>query len=560
MYIEPNGICHVLTGVPLDNTYVNTLWFDLDNKRSQYDYFITKKKHTLTGQTYTRYSEGIMAVGLPADSLYECNYIMFQNSGYGNKWFYAFINKVEYVNNATSYIYFQLDVMQTWHFDYTPKQCFIEREHSVTDRIGENLVTENLEHGDYITLRKFGFIDYYIDEYTSIGIYCTGLPVELRGAESEFTRLKIHHPDFFGGVPTPCYLLEIDVSAPLSEIEKQDVLQTLELISLAFSGDKEGNVIVSAFTYPKSLISNVGVKRTTITLFNEEQYGAVSNRIDGTQPKNNKLKTFPYSCYTVQTPLGCTELKYELSTVGVPQYEILGALNVGGKVVGYPLSYAGELKNISHCLSLGGFPLCAWKTDGFSQWFAQNNSRLVASYDAAGRNKNMGMLKSAIGGSLGAGASAATGNVMGAISSGSSGMLGTVDAIVQYQNQVEQMLATITDARATPDSLQGSVNGVDGLVASGQNDFYFYAKSIRPEFVTIIDDYFTKYGYATHKVKTPNRNSRPHFNYIKTLGATITGSVPTDDMRVICSIYNNGITFWKNGDNVGNYGLDNRPQ
>jgi hypothetical protein len=67
------------------------------------------------------------------------------------------------------------------------------------------------------------------------------------------------------------------------------------------------------------------------------------------------------------------------------------------------------------------------------------------------------------------------------------------------------------------------------------------------------------YGYATHRVKVPNRSSRPYWNYVKTIGCVITGSVPADDIKQICDIYNAGITFWKNGNNVGNYSLDNSP-
>src|SRR5699024_5529024 len=45
---------------------------------------------------------------------------------------------------------FELDVMQTWYFDYELLPSFVEREHSVTDNVGENIVPENLELGDYM--------------------------------------------------------------------------------------------------------------------------------------------------------------------------------------------------------------------------------------------------------------------------------------------------------------------------------------------------------------------------------------------------------------------------
>ena len=75
----------------------------------------------------------------------------------------------------------------------------------------------------------------------------------------------------------------------------------------------------------------------------------------------------------------------------------------------------------------------------------------------------------------------------------------------------------------------------------------------------MIDDYFNMYGYAVKRVKHPNFSSRPHWNYVKTVGCYLIGDVPADDAKKLCSIYDHGITFWKNGDEIGNYSLDNSP-
>ena len=42
-----------------------------------------------------------------------------------------------------------------------------------------------------------------------------------------------------------------------------------------------------------------------------------------------------------------------------------------------------------------------------------------------------------------------------------------------------------------------------------------------------------------------------------TNGCVLKGNAPADDIRKICSIYDDGITFWKNPSEVGNYSLDN---
>ena len=89
-------------------------------------------------------------IATAVDFLWDCNYMMFQNTTYGDKWFYAFITSVEYHNNNCSIIHFEIDVMQTWHFNYSVDQCFVEREHPVTDQIGEHYEPENVDTGEYV--------------------------------------------------------------------------------------------------------------------------------------------------------------------------------------------------------------------------------------------------------------------------------------------------------------------------------------------------------------------------------------------------------------------------
>ena len=152
MYIEPNTNIKICKGVPLDNTYLNTLWFN--DTSSQNAYFASKIKYNLTAQSYQRVVKGKMRIEIKSENLYDCNYLCFQNTSFGTKWFYAFILNVEYVNNVTSEITFEIDVMQTYLFDATLKSCFVEREHSLTDNIGDNLIPENLDTGDYRSCQK----------------------------------------------------------------------------------------------------------------------------------------------------------------------------------------------------------------------------------------------------------------------------------------------------------------------------------------------------------------------------------------------------------------------
>ena len=147
MYIAPNTVARVLKNVRLDNTYSDTIYFD--SKEKQTAYFASKTKYTFTDLTYQR-KERRLAVKQVADNMFDCNYLMFQNSAYGNKWFYAFITNVEWLNNETAAIYFEIDDVQTWFFDFYLDTSFVEREHSATDSVGDNLIEDNLDTGEYV--------------------------------------------------------------------------------------------------------------------------------------------------------------------------------------------------------------------------------------------------------------------------------------------------------------------------------------------------------------------------------------------------------------------------
>lgn len=82
---------------------------------------------------------------------------------------------------------------------------------------------------------------------------------------------------------------------------------------------------------------------------------------------------------------------------------------------------------------------------------------------------------------------------------------------------------------------------------------------ITKNYASMIDDYFTMYGYAVRNTLTPNMNARPNFTYVKTKGCIVHCNCPAEDARAIEEMFDNGIRFWKNHNNIGNYNLNNSP-
>jgi hypothetical protein len=146
MYIQPNTNIILLQGVPLDNTYTDTIYFA--DATAQYNHFLTYTSMMFPAQSYQRVNKGTLRLQVTADNIYNYNYLMFRNASYGQKWFYAFINKINYINDNTSEIEYELDVMQTWMFEAILEPSYVEREHSATDIIGENIAPEPVNIGD----------------------------------------------------------------------------------------------------------------------------------------------------------------------------------------------------------------------------------------------------------------------------------------------------------------------------------------------------------------------------------------------------------------------------
>lgn len=124
MAIQPDTNLYLLK-CPLELSNKHQITFT--NKETQFEYFDSLNKLEIERISYQR-KDSMIRFPAHIDSLLEYNYCMYQNDNYSEKWFYAFIVNMEYVNDNMTYIYIKTDSFQTWQFDLIFKQSFIERE------------------------------------------------------------------------------------------------------------------------------------------------------------------------------------------------------------------------------------------------------------------------------------------------------------------------------------------------------------------------------------------------------------------------------------------------
>lgn len=517
MYIEPNSYIRLMKNIPLDNTYTDTLFFT--SRANQLNYF----RNNTTGMNFTAQSyqrvirDGLRYIRLQvnAENIYDYNYLMFQNTAFGNRWFFAFINNIEYINNNTSEINFELDVMQTWLFDVTLGASYVEREHFSEDTVGMNIQPEPIEIGpiqcNAVTTTGW-FDDLYIVLATTTSSQNHGLVGGMYGAvDYSYAELS----------SAGSALMQARINT-LVESNKMDSIVAVFIMPAKFipsSGGGSGDLPWSSVPQSRS----ISIPRPTTC--------------GNYTPRNKKLLTAPYTFLCVDTLNDARNYRFEWSRdANNISFTAIGSITPDPAITFYPTNYNGAWtnlvqtvgKNPTESVTLRGFPQCAIAIDAYKAWLAQGAV-----------SDGLNVMQSAIT----AGAGVVSGYVPMAMHGATGIMQGINNAVVA------------ATAGARPRGVQGG----DPDVVSGQKEAYFKFMSVTEEYAEIIDDYFDRYGYACNQLKIPNRNARAHWTYCKTHDCNLEGSAPADDLKKMKSIYDNGITWWNNPSEVGHYELLNTP-
>lgn len=499
MYVEPSSNIKLLRGVDLCNNYRHTIYFDDDLGRREY--FIDKVKHNLTAQTYQRISNGLARVELSYDEVEDCDYMMFQNTAYGLKWFYAFITSCEYINNSVTEIRFELDVMQTYfnpmYVEIMP--CLVEREHSASDVVGENVVHEDIEIGDIVCSEMGGtsFFDSYI------AVIATA-----------------YDPDGQAGGTVSGLFTGLHYVAGLVDNAEQ-VKKLLDFLDSAVEANKADS-IVNIFLMPTAFYTTDSIPSVQVTTLEKP------TTIGNYTPRNKKLLTYPFNFLGVDCGNNDAVYRYEYFKTEKCNFTMTGTVTNNPEIALVPMNYNGNNYNYIEKLVMNGFPQVAFSVDSFKQWVARESSKnqisaigSTAMYLSGTATLNIPLM------------------VAGAIGSASA----TNNMILAYNS---------------PPQARGTTSGSTD-VATRTKNFWFKKMHVNEEYAKIIDGYFDMYGYAVNQVKVPNLRTRRYWNYVKTNGCQINGNINSEARRKICEIFDKGITFWRAPFNfkIGDYSLDN---
>lgn len=546
MFIAPNSNIKIYKNVPLDPTYNNTLYFN--NVAEQNAYFHGNQnilKYTLSAQSYQRVVKGSMKVAVQSDNLYDCNYLAFQNVSFGQKWFYAFITNVEYVNNETSEITFEIDVMQSYLFDVTLQECFVEREHTDNDAIGSNLLDEGLDTGEYIIngVETSGFTDLTL-VLLSNEWYEDVTPPELPDPKVYYWHSTVANMQS-GAVQGSYYYKFNNTPQGVNELN-----ETLKI----FSKEGKNDSIFGLFLLPSYFITTN--PNTTEPNSAERIYPKKFGSFEGYIPKNNKLYTYPYNFLYVSNMEGNSAVfPYEyFDDPNTFSFKFYGTALPNAEIVAFPVDYKGTNGiNKDEVMTISNFPQCSYNVDTYKAWLAQNTGNIAASVVSTAVTAGVGYgIKNASGG-FGYKRKKYGGHYT---KKYGASLQAKADVGLSIGSNILSLLGQANERAVQPIQTRGTTTSTVFTCAK-MLDFQFINKRVRREYAEIIDNYFSLYGYATKRVKIPNRNVRQEWTYVKTVGCNAKGGCPSDDLETIKEIYDSGITFWRNPNHVGNYSLAN---
>ena len=541
--ITPQGDIY-LCKTPLENDYKNQLTFS--NATSQLTYFNSKIDKTLNNYTYIKH-DNMIKVGYPIDEIINCNYLFYRNEGFTTKYYYCFITNMEYVNENCTAITFKTDVWQTYQFNLTYNPCFVEREHVNDDIAGNHTIPEGLEIGDFV-------VDDIIKNQSLTASNCSYIMATTRypyvqggqivgGADGGGS-----YNGIYSGLAYYYYRNTTKgrtaLKAALEAFDNSGIKDAVNSIFIApnisFQGTEEG----VDTDWGRVNNSNSSVNMAWDSYSTRQILKPTT--LNGYTPTNKKLLTYPYCYFVINNGNGGNALfKYELfknpDTSNLCDFVMNFAITPGMSINLKPqyYKYNGDASPIHSDALMGGkFPVCGWVSDTYTNWLTQNSV-----------NIKLGIVQGALQTGLGV---AELGTYTGGTSE--SGVMNVVGGLSNIAGVMKDIY--LHREFMTPQS-EGNVNSGDVTFSTSNTTFTAYKMSIKQEFATIIDKYFSMFGYKINTVKIPNITGRTNWNFVKTIDCNFEGDIPQEHLQIIKQMFNRGVTLWHNPSTMYNYNNSN---
>lgn len=540
--ITPQSTIYLIKGVPWQNNYVHTRLFS--SAAEQQSYFMGKQNIAMENATYARITgRDFIAWNGNADNLDGYNYLAIKNIGFTDKWFYAFVSYVEYLNTETARVYFEIDVMQTFMFDYTLQECMIERSHvGVQSTSNLWVAQEKVDYGtEYETIASVGY-DVITASNSLLLITST---IDLTKDFGDFI-----NPNLTGAMG--CYVDELPSGCDYYVVggDYGDNIDAVFTALQDFPWISKG--IIGLTVLPTQMLNSA-----TISTVHMGDGSTIIGKLNGNTANSRKVAEVG-----VFEPFAQREPDF-VKFYGFP-YSYIEVTCFNGSVLVVAPQYTKNNKVTIWCDSvISSSPEMKYY---FSDYLNDGYDRSITLADFPEmpvQDSNYMMVRrrrEAIVSGIGQKVDNAGANILSRavelwdkyIGSSREGMgANTVYIGESGADIANNILNTINPEVGAP-TVQNQAGGTTFNYVHGKMGVTVKWKMIGAAYRNMIRDYWKRFGYEINLLKTPNLTSMSRYNYIKTKGCTITGNIDSIYYQAINQIYNAGITFWHD-DNIGNY-------
>lgn len=589
----PSGVVTLCRNALVPRDYSHTI--DFKDPSEQLAYWGLLTKYRVPDVRYVRKDRAYIVVDYSLDELQDVNYLYFKSKE-DSKMYYCFVDDKVYNNEHVTYIYFTVDVLQTYMFDYKFNQSYVLQEHidrwTADHKPIYSRTDEGLNYGDEYTVEsayriKETSLEKPIRWYLVVAKDHKELIME--GASGEPTNIIGHNmPYVLYLVPEGDYgnwavQLTADKSSALGDMAYFSALmdrtelgnyivQISRLNYLPFNfkiGTNSSGVLVVDVTSESDIecdVTQLGkdnlyswfIKIKSIgrnfNFTNKLAEMGIFEGIESAMPTAEQwaeIKSKPYTTARdkrYESKLLCYPYRYNLLTDGKNQPALIKNEYIGSDKIKVNYTQVFSFNSPARYW-LEGYrkdpegrdnsimQLVAEDqpviNDQYYTYMLQNKNQIQANQTNAVINTVSNVAQNVIGGAI-------FGGPAGAISSG---VGGAVNGAISYQAMIRSENAKQKDLRNLPDTI---INSNDCLFNNVDENRYinFYRYKICCEFEEQLADTFNMQGYTVKRMKVPNLKSRVRFNYIKTVGANIVGSFDQNMLDQIKAIYNNGVTIW----------------
>ena len=445
----------------------------------------------------------------------ECDVMYWQNAGFSSKWLVALITGVEWVNPETTKVYFEIDPYSSFCGEIEWQECYVEREHVNNDWTDGQPNWNNIGIPEKVDGSPVTIINQLVFPM---------LP----------TRFIVISP--FSGNP-PIYSVAGRV--------QDGIYSGLNMTTFDSAEDVDAFINSVAANPDLNLNDIVGVISVPSYFLNEEEWDIANINAPWIVLKdrynNSKVYSSQYCMFRIEGIAGkARDYLPELmgaNGLATPQTGVRGRANINGGLGGiaaYVYNYKGIEDDLEDAYLMTDLPQGVWLG---ANWLDNGIKNAVTGLQTIG-----GALKGAAAGAMaGSVVAPGIGTVVGAIGGG---LMGASSGAAALGDAAKQSLKVGGDQNASAN------------MAVGFGAFRICVRwyTSTQQIMEAVDSYFDRFGYAVGKLKVPNVNTRPCWNYVKTSEAHVGGDIPANYREDIENMLNNGVTFWNvSRRNIGDF-------